>query len=62
MVIDLKISYSNPGNYSIWDPMRSSNIMKENPKGEVKLWLNIVYDGGACVTHMPSLKINCLTK
>lgn len=57
-----KISYSI-SNYSIWDLMRSFEYYEREFKGEVKLWLNIVYDGGACVTNMPEpLKNKLLNK
>ena len=57
-----KISYSI-SNYSIWDLMRSFEYYEREFKGEVKLWLNIVYDGGACVTNMPEqLKHQLLNK
>ena len=57
-----KISYSI-SNYSIWDLMRSFEYYEREFKGEVMLWLNIVYDGGACVTNMPTeLKKQLLSK
>ena len=57
-----KISYS-VSNYSVWDLMRSFEYYEREFKGEVMLWLNIVYDSGSCVTNMPQeLKKQLLNK
>lgn len=47
------ISYSI-SNYSIWNLMDSFEYYANEFNGEIKLWLNLVYDSGSNVTYMPT--------
>lgn len=40
-------------NYSVWDLMNSFEYYYNTFNGEIKLWLNIVYDGGSNCADMP---------